>query len=219
MDHESHSGGYPRRPRSGSRRTSTFGGSDRPQRARQFTNFRQKVQDRRPALWRGPAADREQANSTPADPLDLVLSQAQYPSGRTELLGIARAVFQNLIGKLERLPSKQFASRADVIRALEQPAEHKEEARREPAYVPVRASPAQIARFLKGARFPASKGDILKHADDSGAPEEVLKSLRRLRSREFAAADEVLSELSAASRERPSIPRAPGNVRGGEPVE
>jgi hypothetical protein len=214
MDHESHSGGVPRRPRSGSRRPSTFGGPDRPQRARQFTNFRQKVQDRRPPLWRGPAVDREQANSTPTDPLDLVLSQAQFPSGRAELLGIARAVFQSLIGKLERLPSKQFASRADVMRALEQPAEHKEEARRDPAYVPVRASPAQIARFLKSTPFPASKGDIMYHADESGAPEDVLKSLRRLHSREFASADEVLSELSAAGRGGSSFPRSPGNVRG-----
>ncbi len=41
----------------------------------------------------------------------------------------------------------------------------------------VKISPVEIQKFLKGVDFPASKQDLIQHAEDNSAPEEMLQFL------------------------------------------
>jgi hypothetical protein len=46
-------------------------------------------------------------------------------------------------------------------------------------------NPIQVQKFLGGIDYPASKDDILRSAQDSGADDEVLDVLRGIPDREY----------------------------------
>ncbi|HEX7022786.1 MAG TPA: DUF2795 domain-containing protein [Trueperaceae bacterium] len=46
-------------------------------------------------------------------------------------------------------------------------------------------SPVQVQKYLEDVDYPASKDDLVKKAQDNGAPDEVVALLRRLPSNEF----------------------------------
>lgn len=46
-------------------------------------------------------------------------------------------------------------------------------------------NPIQVQKFLGGIDYPASKDDILRSAQDSGADDEVLDALRGIPDREY----------------------------------
>ncbi len=49
----------------------------------------------------------------------------------------------------------------------------------------MKVSPAQVEFYLKGIKFPASKQDIIRQAEDNGADRPVLNILGSLREKEY----------------------------------
>jgi hypothetical protein len=43
-----------------------------------------------------------------------------------------------------------------------------------------RHNPIKLQKFLRGLRYPAEKGEVLRHAEHHGADEDVLSLLRSL---------------------------------------
>lgn len=54
------------------------------------------------------------------------------------------------------------------------------------------ATANDVKKFLKMVDFPASRDDIVKSAQDEGAPEEVVKALRGMPPVDYGNKDEVL---------------------------
>lgn len=48
-----------------------------------------------------------------------------------------------------------------------------------------KVNPIQLQKFLKGLDYPASKQEIVSHAEDHGADEQVLSTLRELPDEEY----------------------------------
>ncbi|TFV63676.1 DUF2795 domain-containing protein [Geodermatophilus sp. DF01-2] len=46
-------------------------------------------------------------------------------------------------------------------------------------------SPIDIQKALSGMDYPASKADIVKHAEDNGGDKEVLDALKKIDDREY----------------------------------
>lgn len=57
-------------------------------------------------------------------------------------------------------------------------------------------SPIEIQKALGGMDYPASKDELVKHAEDSGAGDDVLSALRGLPDRQFDAPTDVNKEIS-----------------------
>ncbi|AUZ87405.1 DUF2795 domain-containing protein [Arthrobacter sp. TmT3-37] len=57
-------------------------------------------------------------------------------------------------------------------------------------------SPIDIQKALGGMDYPASKEDLVKHAEDKGADDAVLETLRNLPDREFDSPTDVNKEAS-----------------------
>jgi len=47
------------------------------------------------------------------------------------------------------------------------------------------ANPVEIERYLKGVDYPAKKNDLIKHARQQGASQDVLEILKDLREENF----------------------------------
>jgi hypothetical protein len=54
-----------------------------------------------------------------------------------------------------------------------------------------RPNPIEVEKHLKGIKFPASKQDLIEHARQNDAPEEVLSTLEQMPDREFGNAADV----------------------------
>ena len=46
-------------------------------------------------------------------------------------------------------------------------------------------NPIQLEKYLKGVDYPASKNDLIKHAQQNGADQRVLDTLKQLPDRTF----------------------------------
>lgn len=46
-------------------------------------------------------------------------------------------------------------------------------------------SPSNISHYLKGIDFPANKQDLIDHAEDNNAPDEVIQALQKLPEGEY----------------------------------
>ncbi|WP_207457417.1 DUF2795 domain-containing protein [Desertivibrio insolitus] len=57
-------------------------------------------------------------------------------------------------------------------------------------------NPIQVQKFLGGIDYPASKEDIVKNAESSGADETVLEALKNLPDQEYDAPTAVSSAIS-----------------------
>jgi hypothetical protein len=57
-------------------------------------------------------------------------------------------------------------------------------------------SPIDIQKALGGMNYPASKEDLVKHAQDKGADDTVLETLNNLPDREFDSPTDVNKEAS-----------------------
>jgi hypothetical protein len=58
------------------------------------------------------------------------------------------------------------------------------------------ANPIQMQKFLSGVDYPASRDDLVQHARQKGADEEVLRQLESLPDRTFDGPNAVSSEYS-----------------------
>ncbi|MBJ2122087.1 DUF2795 domain-containing protein [Arthrobacter sp. MSA 4-2] len=57
-------------------------------------------------------------------------------------------------------------------------------------------SPIDIQKALGGIDYPVSKDDLVKHAEGSGAGDEVMQTLRGLPDREYDSPTDVNKEAS-----------------------
>lgn len=61
-----------------------------------------------------------------------------------------------------------------------------------------RASPAYVEKALKGIYFPASKKDLVKHAKDNRASDEVMEAINDLSDKEYNNAADVAKEFKGS---------------------
>jgi hypothetical protein len=61
------------------------------------------------------------------------------------------------------------------------------------------APTADIARRLRGVVFPATKEDLIRHARDNRAGEDVIRILEELEDREYARLADVMKSYSKAA--------------------
>ena len=59
----------------------------------------------------------------------------------------------------------------------------------------VRVSPAQVEKFLKGIDFPAGKQDIINHAKQNKASDDVMQLLQQMPDKDYASAADVAKEI------------------------
>lgn len=60
---------------------------------------------------------------------------------------------------------------------------------------PNKASPAAIERYLKGIHYPAKKNDLIKQAQNNGAPDDVMNVLNRFEDKEYGSTVDVAKEV------------------------
>ncbi len=60
-----------------------------------------------------------------------------------------------------------------------------------------KANPIDIQKHLSGVDYPASKADLVSHAREGDAPEEVLDTLQRLPERDYDGPTEVTEAVGA----------------------
>lgn len=60
---------------------------------------------------------------------------------------------------------------------------------------PNKASPAAIERYLKGIYYPARKNDLIKQAENNGAPDDVMNVLNRFEDKEYGSTVDVAKEV------------------------
>lgn len=56
-------------------------------------------------------------------------------------------------------------------------------------------SPANIASFLEGLEFPASKDEVVDYAEDNNAPQEIIDVLEQLPDQEFLSMTDIMSGI------------------------
>lgn len=56
----------------------------------------------------------------------------------------------------------------------------------------------EVNRYLEDMEYPTNKGDIIRHAEEEGADQDIIRRLAGLPDRNFSSADEVNSELATA---------------------
>ena len=61
-------------------------------------------------------------------------------------------------------------------------------------------NPIQVEKFLKGVDYPANKNDLIKHAQQQGADQQVLETLKQLPDRSFEGPAGVSKAIGAMDR-------------------
>lgn len=61
---------------------------------------------------------------------------------------------------------------------------------------PHKASPAAVEKYLKGITFPADKNELIKHARENAAPDDVLYVLGQFGEEEYHSPIDVAKEVS-----------------------
>ena len=59
-------------------------------------------------------------------------------------------------------------------------------------------SPIELQKSLSGMDYPASKDDLVRHAEEHGADKEILDRLRKIPDREYDGPSGVSKEFSNA---------------------
>jgi hypothetical protein len=57
-------------------------------------------------------------------------------------------------------------------------------------------NPIQMQKFLGGIDYPASKDDLVRHAEQQGADKDVLDNLRKMPDREYNGPNAVSQEFA-----------------------
>lgn len=63
-----------------------------------------------------------------------------------------------------------------------------------------RANPVEVEKSLKGIHFPAKKQELVKHAQQHGADQEVLETIKELPEEEFRNAVDVTKAIGELER-------------------
>jgi len=62
------------------------------------------------------------------------------------------------------------------------------------------ANPVEIEEYLRGVHYPARKNDLIKHARQQGASQDVLETLRDLREENFNSPVDVTKAVGEIGR-------------------
>ena len=63
------------------------------------------------------------------------------------------------------------------------------------------ANPVEVERYLKGVNYPAKKNDLIKHAQQNGASQDILETLKDLREENFNSPVEVNRAIGEIKRQ------------------
>jgi hypothetical protein len=61
-------------------------------------------------------------------------------------------------------------------------------------------NPIQLEKYLKGVDYPANKNDLIKHAQQNGADQQVLETLKQLPDRTYEGPAGVSKAVGAMDR-------------------
>jgi hypothetical protein len=64
------------------------------------------------------------------------------------------------------------------------------------------ANPVEVERYLKGVNYPAKKNDLVKHAQQNGASQDILETLKDLREENFNSPVEVSKAVGEIDRQQ-----------------
>ena len=64
------------------------------------------------------------------------------------------------------------------------------------------ANPAEVERYLKGVNYPAKKEDLIKHAQQQGANQDVMEVLKEMRDQNFNSPVEVNKAVGEIDRQQ-----------------
>lgn len=53
-------------------------------------------------------------------------------------------------------------------------------------------------QYFTGVQCPATKADVIAHAEEQGAPQEMIEALQRAQTESFAKLDEIRQAVGAA---------------------
>jgi hypothetical protein len=63
-------------------------------------------------------------------------------------------------------------------------------------------NPIQVEKYLKGVDYPANKNDLVKHAQQQGADQQVLETLKQLPDRTFDGPSGVSKAIGSIDRKK-----------------
>jgi Protein of unknown function (DUF2795) len=61
-------------------------------------------------------------------------------------------------------------------------------------------NPIQVEKYLKGVNYPANKNDLVKHAQQNGADQRVLETLKQLPDRSYEGPAGVSKAIGSIDR-------------------
>ncbi|HWS84150.1 MAG TPA: DUF2795 domain-containing protein [Ktedonobacteraceae bacterium] len=64
------------------------------------------------------------------------------------------------------------------------------------------ANPVEVEKYLKGVNYPAKKNDLVKHAQQSGASQDILETLKDLREENFNSPVDVSKAVGEIDRQQ-----------------
>lgn len=64
------------------------------------------------------------------------------------------------------------------------------------------ANPVEVEKCLKGMNYPAKKNDLIKHAQQQGATQDILETLKDLREENFNSSVEVSKAVGEVDRRK-----------------
>ena len=64
------------------------------------------------------------------------------------------------------------------------------------------ANPAEVERYLKGVNYPAKKEELIKHAQQQGANQDVIEVLKEMRDQNFNSPVEVNKAVGEIDRQQ-----------------
>jgi len=64
------------------------------------------------------------------------------------------------------------------------------------------ANPAEVERYLKGVNYPAKKQDLIKHAQQQGANQDVIEVLKEMHDQNFNSPVEVNKAVGEIDRQQ-----------------
>jgi len=64
------------------------------------------------------------------------------------------------------------------------------------------ANPVEVERYLKGVNYPAKKNDLIKHAQQNGASQDILETLKNIREENFNSPVDVSKAVGEIDRQQ-----------------
>jgi len=73
---------------------------------------------------------------------------------------------------------------------------------KEETIIMAHTNPVEVEKSLKGVNYPAKKNDLIKHAQQQGASQDVLETLKDLREENFNSPVDVSKAVGEVDRQQ-----------------